>query len=1195
MDPLMRLRVLQGQRDFEKSREKYEKVIAEAGFTATIHCDWEFTKHEKFLAYPLPTHTEVFARVYNNHMYYLTNAMKNMCTSNNSNAVSGAKDALQHFIKKIVFVYDAEDRVKSTISKNNRWKFDRNGEVMYIVMNLSDWSPNIDCIDEKLKLFVNNLVGEYNSLKSIANSAQSLQQSCNKSIPLTINWHEFVMYDEFMLHKDQKNVLSHMYSGHLKVVVDSIAQSCQSHQIGRDNILANLDSVQVHMNMQVGEKNLLITYANKVIHVHVPFSNCLANFTVRSTQILIEWAMGYMIPVRIALADIRIANHFTSAASATGKPIPIAFNWAFTQEELFLKKNTPEQMTVYIENCADKATRQLVRDLCDLYEHPVNAATMNSGLSNIVIHIAHQCQGGIFHITREQNQVTLVLSFDMLMNKNPVESFQPRFKFLYDIILAVAIYNSKSVFEQLQKGMFDACQKVIPIETNISFASFPEFRSMEPRVQVIIAESACSKFAQHVHSQIVKLCAHPVSKQFIQANIDKLEYAIDAKNTITIPSGAVAYNNRTLTMTLNMKDLESHVAKADTAPSWKHKIEYLFDLIVPVACHDAENTRAILESNLRNAIKTPIAVVLDFAFSKSTQFKDLLTPAVQSTTAYDTCAKYPALIIAAMQEIALVPTGRATLAQFARLILTFDEKNSQVQGGEFITRGADLCVISNLNEFDAILKKETLYWKNKILQHLNIIVQVSSEEVANFFVQHQEFVNKCFNTAMPITINWNSFALSNEFRSLDVPTQASRVKFLCTEYLQHTMVGFEKFAPYSLVLQTILSKFKSIQIDVLPSFSQEGVSHTLNIVNNVLIITNTWNSFMEKTHANVYFALEKFLNLRPMLEDEAIKAVNAVMKSYSEKVAETLASASTRKPSPVCVDWDLLRNNPVFAQTPHYLAIIERIPHSIGTALFSNERFPISALDAGVLKALNECNDILFIINMGNNTNGKTQYPDARFINKEYDVRIASGHLCVEINSSGLSTRKGFGLNACWTLAPSEAKYLEAQIYKEILNCPEPHHFKDVIEVKDYSTALYNMSKNNKYKLGEVFNSIDDEYIIYAFKDMGSESAQMNFLEAVSDYDLYRWLRNLSNSRKSELIKALQKKARGYVVFGKIEYVKYHGNVKVEERDYHGDIRIQIKNYHADKPGQWEIVKYHGDWQVEMVKYHGDFTAEIKH
>ena len=63
-------------------------------------------------------------------------------------------------------------------------------------------------------------------------------------------------------------------------------------------------------------------------------------------------------------------------------------------------------------------------------------------------------------------------------------------------------------------------------------------------------------------------------------------------------------------------------------------------------------------------------------------------------------------------------------------------------------------------------------------------------------------------------------------------------------------------------------------------------------------------------------------------------------------------------------------------------------------------------------------------------------------------------------------------------------------------------------------------------------------------------------------------------------------------LFGKIQFVSAHADVKVEVVDAFADIKVQKVTAFADDPGEWEIVEHFPDYKVEVVSAFGDYKVE---
>ena len=63
-------------------------------------------------------------------------------------------------------------------------------------------------------------------------------------------------------------------------------------------------------------------------------------------------------------------------------------------------------------------------------------------------------------------------------------------------------------------------------------------------------------------------------------------------------------------------------------------------------------------------------------------------------------------------------------------------------------------------------------------------------------------------------------------------------------------------------------------------------------------------------------------------------------------------------------------------------------------------------------------------------------------------------------------------------------------------------------------------------------------------------------------------------------------------LFGKIQFVSAHADVKVEVVEAFADIKVKKVTAFADDPGEWEIVEHFPDYKVEVVSAFGDYKIE---
>ncbi len=63
-------------------------------------------------------------------------------------------------------------------------------------------------------------------------------------------------------------------------------------------------------------------------------------------------------------------------------------------------------------------------------------------------------------------------------------------------------------------------------------------------------------------------------------------------------------------------------------------------------------------------------------------------------------------------------------------------------------------------------------------------------------------------------------------------------------------------------------------------------------------------------------------------------------------------------------------------------------------------------------------------------------------------------------------------------------------------------------------------------------------------------------------------------------------------LFGKIQFVTAHADVKVEVVDAFPDIKVQRVTAFADDPGEWEIVEHFPDYKVEVVSAFPDYKIQ---
>ena len=68
---------------------------------------------------------------------------------------------------------------------------------------------------------------------------------------------------------------------------------------------------------------------------------------------------------------------------------------------------------------------------------------------------------------------------------------------------------------------------------------------------------------------------------------------------------------------------------------------------------------------------------------------------------------------------------------------------------------------------------------------------------------------------------------------------------------------------------------------------------------------------------------------------------------------------------------------------------------------------------------------------------------------------------------------------------------------------------------------------------------------------------------------------------------------KGKKLYGKIQFVKNFGDIRVEIVDNFGDLKVEVVKYYATSCGKWEIVSQFPDLKVEIVKNFGDIKIEF--
>eukprot|EP01080_Neovahlkampfia_damariscottae_P009925 gene9925-2246_t len=909
-DPIFKLRVPKGIRDTNLKLVQYETKLYEAFTKIPIEINWDFTKHDNFLSLPLDKHSDVIKKIYDSHIYYITQGLQGF----SSDTVT--RESIKERIKKVNFTYDPEDKIVEPYSV-----FLKDG-ILYVVTNLNKYNTSISAFKDRMDPVLNLRVdlGKRDSVEKLSNSQGKIHSTFTKKIPLVIDW-KFTESEEFLNRnlKDYTTIIAKLwekigYYGIQKLTGVYNDKKFNEKEFTQyvDEIVLSYDDTNSINTICHGEKNtdFRLTLIDRKLTYLVNlknYSNICDNWTTRLYPILesIE-AMGKFDSAKNLQSNLSISvdwesfinsSEYSMEESATRKNILLSFyelklntlqkviskfneteigKNGFTERidsillsvDTMSKKGTPK---VSYQNKTIQITFGLkvpTMEVDDLFLQMSKLIGIinpyHIDLANTKISKNHklflEAAGSKFDILVDWSY-TETSKFNDLppfeMRKIILETAETYFTFL-DSLSDVYFGVQKMHFKPKPKDQYELIEvEDNTVNHNISCDKCRKKNFKGRRYKCLncydydLCES-CYKLNEHTAGHGFKkfgkqpikrkIEALPVFREFyerkeskdypgfifLSKNLKKVIIGVDVDEKQS-PIGNLKYNNGELKLILNTTQVINPFEAF-----WIERLQWAFDLIVPIADYDAKNLIQTLESSFTF---TKIKITLDTAFAKEKKFLEN-EQHVQYNLTRLAFLDLIENVGKSLHKVGLHVMGESVVKEkITNVSFVIDTQNSQPKEGSISHSGNTLKVVVNSDDLSISTNADD--WKARIELLFNLLVKITMYDNAPNVKRIEDEMESLLGKKLNLIVD-TSFTENKEFKTKIPKDQTKIIYLLCTS-ISNQCVGKELMNICKMKSgKDAMSTLNQIIIstDHLNKQSNEG---TISIQNSNLIINQNMN------------------------------------------------------------------------------------------------------------------------------------------------------------------------------------------------------------------------------------------------------------------------------------------------------------------------------------------------------------------
>ena len=953
-------------------------------------------------------------------------------------------EALRALVSIITVEIDAGNTIRSTIgggSYGTGWEiiFDRTAATLHMRYNISEMRA-FTGFDDKLDHALDIVARRANAAaESMLNSySKRLSSKVGLSADVVVDWQTFVDSHAFktLSVQQQKDACKRLVQmadsllGHLKPLsvgeqdwpkgVVGVINSWQSPELKRSAVVdaakRNIKRVRILYSTDgsiSGSERIAVEFDDDGGILTIKVALAARDMPRWDPDKLLRCVIGNM--AAKDAADVLLASESATASKLASSRIVFTATWSsLTADSSFQSLKDVEQRKKIMAVAAQ--ARALVAVIETVSAHRIGKAALQEKLRKIsfVASEDHGIKTPVYSFGGEELVVALSTS---TMDASDRDLITPlRLRWLLGVLLDFETATGNARATQQTQELRKAFSESFTTSIDWSFLSHSEFLNLTPEQQSQICNDLSGPVVKQMLRGLCAVCDHPIGLKCVQDNIASLNLSFSVTGSTESIKRSLSVKGKGLVFHATQRTLPEAARTR-----FKEHIEFAYDLVVAIAVDNATDAKKQLEKRLGDAssssLRFQLAIPLDF--TKTEIFRDLEPP--QQADIITCLYNLPPLVgsassgsqgLVAVLEHSPVVDRLRTVCGGDNISVT-----AVVRVDDSIVAPARWSIVENSGLQLEVSLSHVLGlpkvgdWTPRVLDCLSLVETVGRLQTN---AEHETIWSATLkalhcDNAIPLSIDWDSFVQSQEYRSLSAAQRLEAVHNVQTHVLRHLfhgdagVTGPRGLCEFEQVTAVIRKDVQKVMVAVDPTASANNGTCTVRggavgaggVLTLVVGLSNVRSSSSDASAiAGVAQVLEVALNLRPVRQAAAVA-----------RGAQTVSKACGSIGVPVTVDWDAFVASPKVAGDKFgYVAQIDAAANkAVGTVAGGGRSFSNVDLNGPHAAALlSKVKEVVVEVDTTNSTvhnPGVTQSLIPRYMK----VSNKGGRVHVTINQRGES------------------------------------------------------------------------------------------------------------------------------------------------------------------------------------------------
>jgi hypothetical protein len=716
MDPILNLRVDMGIRDsIEKLANLQSKMETIFPNKILLSVDWDFTNSEEFLNRDIKDYTLIIKKIWEKLGFYSIQKLTGFYIEKKFD-----EKIFSDYVDEITLTYDAKNQISQVChsmyeEKNTNFCARLINRKLTFAVNLKNYS---DCADS-WHTRIQPILESINAMNSF-DQAKNLQSN----LSISVDWESFINSTEFTS-KDQetrRNIVDSFHKRKLETI-QKVLTTFNQTEIGKTGFTKHVENIYMSIDVHSSSDETIVTYFDKQININYPLN--AKSITADNLFLEISKLIGVLVPYHVDLTSKRIKTVHSMFMDNIDSKFEIETDWTFTESPTF-NNLSPLEMRKII-NQSTETLFTFLDSLSDVY----------FGVRKLQIQ------------PKPKEEYETIYEKDQTINHN---------------VTCDRCHERNFVGRRFKCQMcndFDLCQKCYENMDHVKDHTFHMFGNKPIKRKIPSDPEFRDSYKRDESKNFPGFT-------FLSKNLKKVVITVDPEENQ--PSiGDLQFNKGELKLTLNkeqtMKPFEAF---------WIERLQWVFDLIVPIAEYDAKETISTLESSFTF---TKIKIDVDSSFSKHKKFLEKSHDA-QFNLIRLVYLELTNKVVSSLYKVAIHPIGQSIVkSNITNVSFSIDADNSQPKEGTITHSGKTLKTVVNIDDLSKAI--EANYWKSRIELIFNLVVNIALYDNLENVSRIENEMTTLLGKKLNLVID-TSFTNFNEFKSKSSQEQSDMVISLCT-------------------------------------------------------------------------------------------------------------------------------------------------------------------------------------------------------------------------------------------------------------------------------------------------------------------------------------------------------------------------------------------------------------------------------